>query len=289
MRPWTAGYGDQIRRAAATIQKIRPSYSPMIEFYSQIFAAQAEAMICITPDPIFIEEDLLALKDKNGMPLISPVQFTVDTAASKKLMAAIARLAITHAPKLADPAEKILTALDQNCDLDGLFTALLDSRDISELAGTLGLTTEVLGFFGYNAMFPSIQACAAQLACYLPRDHDHNKGYCPICGTPPDLAFLDDQGRRNVSCTLCSHTWPVKRLGCLFCDAEAPKDQFYFFLEDEKEYRVTYCDSCKNYLKTIDTREMGRRFIPRLEQVATLHLDLKASEQGFTRAGDSPA
>jgi FdhE protein len=280
----------QIKQAAETIQKIRPGYSPMIAFYSQIFAAQAEALPQITPDPIVINPDLLALKMENEMPLISPIQFIVDMTAAEALITTIADLAVTHAPKLAGPADTLSTALDQGrLNLDTLFTCLLDSRDITELSHALEMTPESLGFFGYNAMFPSIQACAAQLATYLPQDHDHNKGYCPICGTAPDLAFLDDKGNRQVFCALCSHTWRVKRLGCLFCDVIEKDGHSYFFSEDEKEYRVTYCDACKNYLKTIDTREMGRRFIPRLEQVTTLHLDLQAGEQGYTRAGDAPA
>ena len=280
---------EQIRKVAVTIQKIRPDYSPMIEFYSQIFAAQAETLTGISPDPILIEPNLLALKQENKMPLISPVQFKVDLAVARDLMKALARLAITHAPKLTGAGEKISDALALNTiDLDRLFTALLDSRGIEDQSEALNLTPEELGFFGYNAMLPSIQACAAQLVAYLAEDSDHDKGYCPICGNTPNLAFLDDAGKKQVTCALCSHTWKVKRMGCLFCDADNQKKQDYFFSEEEKEYRVYYCDTCKNYLKTVDTRELERDFVPKLEQVATLHLDIKAREQGLTRVTDSP-
>lgn len=288
--PGTAATADQIRKAASVIQKIRPDYSPMIEFYSLIFSAQAEVLTGISPDPILIDDELLALKRDNEMPLVSPVQFTIDLAAAGDLMATIAGLAISHAPKLAPAGEKISDALTlKTIDLESLFTALLDSRSLEDQAKAVGLTAEELGFFGYNAMFPSIQACAIQLAAYLPEDTDHNKGYCPVCGSAPDLAFLDETGKKQVTCSLCSHTWKVKRMGCLFCDSKSREDQHYFFSDEEKEYRVYYCDHCNNYLKTIDTRELGRRFVPRLEQVATLHLDMKAREQGFTRAADAPA
>ena len=281
---------DQIHSAAVTIQKIRPNYSPMIEFYSRIFAAQAEAMAGITPDPIRIEPDLLALKQENEMPLISPIQFMVDPAAARELMEIIAELSATQAPMLANAGKIVLQALaEETLDLELLFEALLDSKSIEDQARALSLTAEELGFFGYNAMFPSIRACAVQLAAYLDPEVSHNKGYCPICGTAPDLGFLDESGAKQVSCSLCSHTWKVKRMGCLFCDTKTSKEQQYFFSEEEKEYRIYYCDACKNYLKTIDTRQLGRGFVPRLEQVATLHLDLKAREQGLTRAADSPA
>ncbi|RPJ13122.1 MAG: formate dehydrogenase accessory protein FdhE, partial [Deltaproteobacteria bacterium] len=49
-------------------------------------------------------------------------------------------------------------------------------------------------------------------------------------------------------------------------------------------YRVDACDSCRKYLKTVDTRVLNRRVYPALEQVASLHLDLKAAEAGYTAA-----
>jgi FdhE protein len=56
----------------------------------------------------------------------------------------------------------------------------------------------------------------------------------------------------------------------------------YLYSEEEKEYRVDACESCRKYIKTVDTRVLGRRAYPPLEQVASLHLDLKAAEAGYT-------
>ena len=273
---------EQIRTAVVALQKIRPSYSPMIEFYGRIFSAQAESLGRICPAPLVIEPDLLALKKANDMPLIAPAEFPVDLGAARDLMQLLADLAAAHAPRLARAGQVIQEALNQETlALPTLFERLLDNRSIRDLSEELDITPDELGFFGYNAMFPSVQTCAAQLAAYL--DQDHNKGYCPICGTYPDLAHLDRDGRKWLTCSLCSHSWPVKRMGCLFCNTQDKADPLYFFSPDEKEYRVYYCDLCKGYLKTVDTREMGRSFVPRLEQVASLHLDIKAKAEGYIR------
>lgn len=284
---------EDIEKAAVTIQKIRPAYSPMIEFYSQVFSAQARTLSGLNPEPIVIDSEMLALKRENEMPLISPVQFSIDMPAARSLMETIAGLAIAHTPKLARAGEIITRALaapeTPSLDLDRLFTALLDSQSIDQMAQDLDLTTEELAFFGYTAMTPSIQANAAQLAAYLDPEQQHNKGYCPVCGSHPDLGFLDKNGKKHVTCALCAHTWQVKRMGCLFCDADDKDAQHYFFSNDEKEYRVYYCNHCKHYLKIVDKRELARCFVPRLEQIATLHLDVKAKEQGFTSFGQGPS
>jgi FdhE protein len=58
----------------------------------------------------------------------------------------------------------------------------------------------------------------------------------------------------------------------------------YLYSEEEKEYRLDACDSCRTYIKTVDTRVIDRRTYPALEQIASLHLDLKASEAGYSAA-----
>ena len=80
-------------------------------------------------------------------------------------------------------------------------------------------------------------------------------------------------------CGLCRHNWPVQRMGCSLC--QSSENQQYFFSEAEKGYRVDLCGSCNRYLKVVDTRELGREFFPDLELVTTLHLDIKATDQGY--------
>jgi FdhE protein len=41
------------------------------------------------------------------------------------------------------------------------------------------------------------------------------------------------------------------------------------------------CDRCKKYIKALDTRKVDRLIYPPLEQISTLHLDIKAQEMGF--------
>ncbi|MEH0022653.1 MAG: formate dehydrogenase accessory protein FdhE [Desulfobacter sp.] len=283
---------DQITMTADTLAKIRPAYGPLIGFYSQVFAAQAVSRSHINLAPIVIDDQLLALKQENQMPLVSPDQFNIDLKEAQRLIQEICSLAVSHAPKLAQAGEHLAGLLagdDPNArrpDLNALFSALLNGEDITEMADQYGMDTDALSFFGFSAMAPSVQVCAAQLAVYLKETPAVPKSYCPVCGSLPDLAFLDESGRRLACCSLCNHIWQVPRMGCLFCDSNAPEDHQYFFSKEEPEFRVYCCARCRHYVKTVDTRQMVRRFFPRLEQVTTLHLDIQAREKGYVRPGD---
>jgi len=99
------------------------------------------------------------------------------------------------------------------------------------------------------------------------------------------MAFLDKDGKRHLKCCFCSHEWLVKRMGCVFCENNDKDYQHYFFNNEEKEYRVNLCDNCHNYIKMVDLRQIERAFYPKLEQIATLHLDMQAKEKGYANAG----
>ncbi len=50
---------------------------------------------------------------------------------------------------------------------------------------------------------------------------------------------------------------------------------------EEQEYRVELCESCRTYLKQVDSRAAGRPLYPPLEHVVTLHLDLAIQKKGY--------
>ena len=280
---------EDIQKAAVIIQKARPAYGALIDFYGQVFVAQSESRTHIVLDPIIIDPQLLALKQENGMPLIDPAQFLIDTPQADLLLKKICELTTAHAPKLAQAGEIILTALAEGSfDPAPVYLALLNGRPIDETAQTLKVSPEELTLFCFSAMAPSIQSCSVQLSAYLKGTPDQKNGYCPICGNHPDVAYLDPDGKRFLMCSLCAHEWLTIRMGCVFCDSTDKQDQHYFFNTEEKEYRVYVCDNCQSYLKLVDLRQLNRSFVPRLEQITTLHLDHQAHEKGYIAPTQKP-
>jgi FdhE protein len=280
---------EEITRTAGVIQKARPAYGALIDFYSQVFVAQAQSRAHIALDPIIIDPALLALKQENGMPLIDPSQFLVESKQAGILLKKLCDLAVAHAPKLAHTGEKISTALNNGkLELEPVFLALLNNQTLGKTAAMLAIPLEDLTFFVFSAMAPSIQSCSVQLAVYLKDTPPLKKGYCPVCGSHPDVAFFAQDGKKILVCSLCAHEWETRRMGCVFCDSMEKEDQQYFFSSEEKEYRVYLCDNCHNYLKLVDLRKLDRPFFPKLEQISTLHLDYKAQEKGYKTPNHPP-
>jgi FdhE protein len=73
----------------------------------------------------------------------------------------------------------------------------------------------------------------------------------------------------------------VPRALCPFCSSRDPQTLSYIYSEDERDYRLDICSGCRKYVKTVDTRNLARGCYPPLEQIASLHLDIKAAEAGF--------
>lgn len=275
---------DKIKKAVKKMKEIRPVYEPLLDFYQKIFIEQEDSKSRIHVDPIHITHEILSVKTQENFPLITVSEFVIDTNASEVLLKKICNIAMEAEGNMAKASKALINAIDtEKIDPGLLFSSLLkgDESFFKEIEDTLGIEKKVLAFIIYNSIKPSLSLCAEQVSTYLDKDSFWEKGYCPICGSSPGLSVLMEEGKRLFLCSFCWHQWPSRRLYCPFCDNEDNKTLRYFYNEEEKEYRVDVCDRCKKYIKTIDMRETERILYPPLEQVSTLHLDMKAKEMGL--------
>ena len=276
--PWDAAAVEQ---AVSQLTSVRPAYSSIIGFYGPVFVAQVEAADNTSPEAIRLDESLVALKLSQGFSLIEPAAFTVDTPLAEHLLIRICDIAAQSGEKLGLAGEAMIQAMDDGADMAGLFADVLDDQGrIRALAETMDVPPDMLSLLLYLAVKPSLETGARQLAVHLTGEQGHRSS-CPICGTAPIIGELDAEGHQWIHCGLCWHRWSVKRLACPFCDNQDSASLEYLYSEEESEYRVNLCRGCKRYLKVVDTRKMVRRFYPPLEQVASLHLDVMASEKGY--------
>ena len=283
MASYLALTSEQVKKAVDTAQKNKPAYADILGFYGGLFVAQEGCKGRIQLEPIRIPEELRSVKAKEKLPLIDIDGFVYDENESANLFMTICDLAKEANPKLAATAGVILNSVETTIKPDALFSGLLNGNEalFENIANELEIEKPVLGFFTYNSLKPSLCAGADQLAVYLNQNEPWLQGYCPICGNAPILSILEDEGRRKLVCSFCWHLWSAKRVHCPFCDSSQNKDLHYFFSDEEKDVRVDLCDQCKKYIKTLDTRKAERLIYPPLEQIATMHLDIKAQEMGF--------
>jgi FdhE protein len=173
--------------------------------------------------------------------------------------------------------------------LEGLVWAFLrdDAGAIGREAGEIGVNAEVLKFALATCIRPSVEQQSRRLRHLV--DATWSGRTCPICGSLPFLSELRArEGKRYLICSFCGHRWPTARLGCAFCGTSAREDLHYFQVEGQRGLRVDLCDACNRYIKTLDTRDWVAEPHPLLEDLASLHLDLLAQREGYTRGSPDP-
>jgi len=108
---------------------------------------------------------------------------------------------------------------------------------------------------------------------------------CPFCGEKPVVAVLRPEGeggKRSLICSLCSTEWEFRRLLCPHC-GEEDKEKIPIYTAQQFPYiRLEACDTCHTYMKAVDLTKNGLA-VPEVDELASLALDLWASEKGYTK------
>jgi FdhE protein len=274
----------QVEKAAEFIIKLRPFYSELIGFYQAVFMAQEEAKQTVRIEAKPIPKDILKIKLKEKFPLVSVSDFALDEASCRQLFEKISRIICEKNPALKSSAEVLIAAVDKgDLKVEDLCRALLSGDDsvFEKYAEELKVDKKLLAFIAYNGIKPSLNVFAEKTAEQLEPDYYWGKGYCPVCGSAPAIAVLQGEGERFLHCGFCGYRWSAVRIYCPFCENKDGKTLSYFYSESEPEYRVDICEACNKYIKTVDLRKLSRECYIPIEQVATLHLDLKAREMGI--------
>ena len=66
---------------------------------------------------------------------------------------------------------------------------------------------------------------------------------------------------------------------CPACDSAKSGDAKFYHTPDEPDLRIDFCESCKHYVKVINTGKSADPLHVGLELLTTSHLDLIAQEK----------
>lgn len=280
----TDSSSGRILKGLEEIRKLKPNYSDLLDFYEKIFIAQEDSANQTVIEPLKIPADTLALKVKERFPLIDISQFAIDSKAAGALFMNLCEIVRQSSGEMSESAKSIAESVKTGkLDLEALFAAFLKSDEdyFQKVSDELKIDKKTLGFIVYSSVKPSLTRCAEQLSTHFDKNQPWEKGYCPICGSPPAISIFEENGKRFFSCSFCWHKWATKRIFCPFCDNTDHNTLRYFEIESEEEHRLDVCDKCGKYIKTVDTRKTDRGIYPPLEYISTPHLDIKAAETGF--------
>lgn len=203
-------------------------------------------------------------------------------------------------PNITEHISDITSALKNTENVNDLAKAIWDEDGplLEKLIENLKVDSQTLVFLGTVSLKPFMVRMEADSAKAI-ENMQWSKGYCPVCGTFPDLSLLkksgDDNaylkshgGQRWLHCSCCSHEWRFKRNMCPWCESEDYEKLRYLQADEIKNERVDVCDCCNRYFVTIDTRELVVSPDPRVAPLGLVHLDIKAQEEEYIPMAETP-
>jgi FdhE protein len=274
---------DTLRKRIQQIKKKRPGYKEMLDFYQKVREEQKKRKSSLTLEPIALKKEWKDLLAKEGFPLLEKKDFPLDIEASLSLFKSFCQIGKEANPHMAEEVRKIEEAVSgKKIDLNNLLKEGVSEQKGEEIVKELGLDKKILLFFIHSSLKPSIETGVEKLSHEIETE-TWMKGHCPICGSLPCLSLLKEEvGKRYLLCSHCGYQWRIDRMICPFCNNRDQESLQFFYAEEEKTHRVDLCDKCHQYIKTIDLRTIGETdFL--LEDLATLHLDIVASQKGYKR------
>ena len=244
--------------------------------------------------PIAMTPGEARAKLDRGVPLLHDVDLALDDRAVYDLMIRLAHAleepgvrSKRDAMPRRNAARRIRDALEQSkIEISALLPHVMvgDNAHVIALARDLQLDEGLLWALAQNALKPALRAWAKQLSP-LAKSVAWRKGFCFICGAGATLGELQGNDQiKHLRCGQCGADWVFSRLQCMYCGNVDHQTLSYFYPDGERDKRrMEVCDRCKGYLKVIAAFDPTPPELLPLEDLATLHLDYVAQENGYAR------
>ncbi len=258
-----------------------PYYGELLEILEEILILREEYRLKVK-EPIFrVDETIIEKKVKGGLPLVDFASKNLNLTEAQDYFLALLTIAEKRVP---DGTKEITQKLEEGT-LDFIEMVRDSFNPHVEKEGTEDSEEEevfdLLGFLLEESLRPSLEILADKYEGTV-TEIGWTEGYCPICGREPKIGELKgEEGKKYLFCNQCGFEWQFPRVKCPFCGNEDQKTLAYFTIENEEKYRVDVCNECNKYVKTIDFRELKEEANLDIEDIATLHLDILANEEGY--------
>lgn len=261
-------------------EKEEGSLPLLLEFYHELLQVQAEVQNRIGKIKSGLNSEAIRQRLQKGLPLAGFDDLALDWVLVRNTFVATITV-FTKYPQLFGETPERLRAPQAG--------RLLTKKVVKAWFAGKELPPAILEGAGENLIRAIIQATLkpflvsyAKALTSSVEQELWRRGYCPICGGSPDLAFLEKEyGARWLLCSRCDSEWLFQRLECPYCGTQE-QNALAFFTDDEEIYRLYVCERCKSYLKGIDLRKAKTEVLLPLERFYTLDLDSQAKEYGYS-------
>jgi FdhE protein len=274
----------EIEKAIHKIEKEIPSLKSVLDAFKEIFIGRALLRTNLIdlpdipispPDPFQFSQGVPLLSGEMLSRLIDSWEGSVDF-----MIPYIGK----GFPKIHPELTRLKAAVEKgHLNLKDFMKALLEGHEkrIDETALNLETQPLILKFILDQLMKPFLEKRIERTRPLIQTLAWH-KGYCPLCGSFPELSFLKEvEGQRWLRCSLCGYEWRFMRTKCPFCENDDHEKMEIYFLEDRQHERAELCYTCNRYIVNIDTRKLAEEVITEVAAIGMLYLDILAQGKGF--------
>jgi FdhE protein len=271
-----------------SLQKIQshkvmsPHYAELLEILEEILILREEHRRRITRDVFPVERRHITAKIAGGFPLVDFSTVEMDLSEARDYFLDLLEIAEKRSPgETAELDGKIRAGELAFNDLiyESFNPPPADEESRNEEEGEDSF--DLIELFIEESLRPSLERVVATCGEEV-RKLEWTEGYCPICGREPKIGEIrDEEGTRYLFCNQCGFDWGYRRIKCPFCGNEEQQTLAYFTIEEDDRYRVDVCNECKRYIKIIDFRNTREKADLDVEDIATLHLDMLANDEGY--------
>jgi len=276
----------QIRKQLEALQKEAPHLSTVIEALQDLFVAQAELKARI-PETDFADLAIDQVSYAQGSPILAKTDFSLEVSLFRDAVGSILEAMKKGFPKVAHQLDAIQSGLlREDAVSQEILTALTsgNSTAMDEAAEKLDVDRQILDMAVTQILKPFAQKRSESLPP-LPENLQWSKGYCPACGSWPELSFLEGrEGFRWLRCSFCGYEWKFLRIQCPFCETDDQSCIEIIFPEDKPYHRAELCSKCKKYIVGMDFRDLAFALPRSIAPLALVHLDVLAQERQYEPA-----
>jgi FdhE protein len=258
-----------------------PHYEELLDILGEILILRERFQQDIKGNIFPVDESLISKKMAGGLPLIDFTNNRFDLTEPERYFRALMEIAEERVP---DETSEILKKIkDGTVSYEQMiYESFNNQRADADLEDEEDSDTlDLIDLFLEESLRPSLGKVVEMYGKTVAAS-DWHEGYCPICGQEPKIGEIrDDEGFRYLFCNQCGYEWHFRRVKCPFCGNEEQQSLAYFTIEGEERYRVDVCYVCKRYIKMVDFRNTEEEANLDVEDIATLHLDILANEEGY--------
>ena len=265
---------------------VNPHYTDLLDILADILILREEYRKNMKDSIFRVEENLIAQKMEGGLPLIDFTGKEYDLSRPKQYFNSLISIVEKRMP---EEAQNIISIIkNKQYDWEKMIRASFD-RTVEEtdnqglLAGREAEENiDLIDLFTEESLRPELETIAEKYDEIIAKS-GWSEGYCPICGKEPKIGEIreEEEGKRYLFCHQCGFKWYFHRIKCPFCGNDEQHSLAYFAVEGEEHHRVDVCNKCRRYIKIIELSKSSEEPNLDVEDIATLHLDMIAYDEGY--------